>query len=210
MDMSFAWHTREEKLLVVSYWWKHQNGKCCICDEQMLPYHRDNTNNPMRATIEHLIPKRENGPNNAGNVRLAHAICNNALGALWEMNQQRAKDGLEPMSREWALNAAKGTLKVRQGISAMTPRERARNNVDKAFEKVERKAKGVTWCAQNAISLPRGATLTPEYLDKIAVEAADSRTRMNAKAASDQVKRARKMTTLETAQWLASLGIRGA
>lgn len=101
--MDFEWHSYTEKLRVVAYWWEKQKRKCCICDLIMLPYQREHTKNPSRATIEHVIPKRDGGPNTAGNVRLAHARCNHALGALWGINKVRAQRGQPPLSTAWAL-----------------------------------------------------------------------------------------------------------
>lgn len=113
MDMNFKWTTRDEKLLVVDYWWKEQRGRCCLCGDLMKLYSRQHTSDPDAATIEHLIPKRENGPDSAGNVRLAHAICNNALGAHWERNRHRAKLGLPAISEKEALHTAIGNRKAR-------------------------------------------------------------------------------------------------
>jgi hypothetical protein len=79
----------------------------------------------------------------------------------------------------------------------MTPLERARSHVDKAIEKVERKAKGVKWCAENAISMPRGATLLAGYQDLVSGKVTVT-------------KKATKMTPIEVARWLAKQGIRGA
>lgn len=197
MDLNFAWHTRDEKLLVVAYWWDQQQGKCCICHEPMKPYHRDHTNSPLRATVEHLIPRREGGPNTVGNIRLAHAMCNHALGALWMINEHRKERGKPPHSAEWAIRTARGNWKAKQEIEAMTPLQRARMHVDRAFEKVERKAKGVRWCAQNAISLPRGATLSPEYQERVSGQKTEH-------------KKATRMSVFEVARWLSSQGIRGA
>lgn len=120
MDMNFAWTTRAEKLLVVDYWWKEQQGRCCLCGDLMQPYKRQHTPNPDAATVEHVIPKRENGPDTAGNVRLAHAICNNALGAHWGRNQHRAKLGLPLISEKEALHTAIGNRRARV---AQTKRE---------------------------------------------------------------------------------------
>lgn len=220
MDMNFEWHTRAEKLLVVAYWWKEQKAKCCICQCPMLPYLREHTSDPNRATVEHLIPRRDSGPNTAGNVRLAHARCNHALGALWGINKQREKYGKAPLSQEWALKHG-GRLKPggskprpnRPPMSAlqlMTAEENDRRMRDYLENKTPKQ--GVSWNAGNALSLPRGATLMPEYLDKIVATGPDARTRMNAKAAADQVRarRAHRMTAEETARWLTSQGVRGA
>lgn len=220
MDMNFEWHTRAEKLLVVAYWWKEQDGKCCICQTSMLPYKREHTNDPSRATVEHLIPRRDSGPNTAGNVRLAHAKCNHALGALWSVNQQREKYGQTPLSREWALESGarlksngwkkRPKLPQQSAFALMTAEENDRRIREYIAKKTPKH--GVSWNAGNALSLPRGATLMPEYLDKIALTGPDAKTRMNAKAASDQMKgrRAQKMTPIETARWLTAQGIRGA
>ncbi len=108
MNPDFEWTTKAEKMKVVAYWWKEQSGKCCICGHAMLPYTNADFYQPNAATVEHLIPKRENGPNTVGNVRLAHGRCNHALGALWEQNRQRVKQGLHPMSAKWAINSAAG------------------------------------------------------------------------------------------------------
>ena len=124
MDMNFKWTTRAEKLLVVDYWWKEQRGCCCLCGEIMKPYSRQHTSDPDAATIEHLIPRRENGPNTAGNVRLAHGLCNNALGALWQQNQHRKVLGLPPLTEKWALASASGRQRAKLlPAPQMTPEE---------------------------------------------------------------------------------------
>ena len=113
MDPNFKWTTRDEKLLVVDYWWEQQKGRCCLCGDLMKPYSRQHTTDQDAATVEHVIPKRDNGPDTAGNVRLAHAICNNTLGAHWERNRQRAKLGLHPISAKEALHTAMGNRRAR-------------------------------------------------------------------------------------------------
>lgn len=168
MDMNFHWTTRAEKLLVVAYWWKEQAGECCICHGQMEPYKRQSTHNPRAATVEHLIPRRDNGPNTAGNVRLAHAHCNHALGGLWMQNQHRASKGLPPITAEQALR--------REEAKAVPPRKRSiifrkgdhfepdspYYNLWLAWKDQQEatELRGIAW---RRVSLPRGATLTPEY-----------------------------------------------
>lgn len=185
MDMDFEWHTREEKLLVVDYWWTEQKGLCCLCGNLMKPYKRQHSTDPDAATIEHLIPRRENGPNTAGNVRLAHGLCNHALGALWEQNRHRQRIGLPPISEKHALASAAGNH-----------RAKAKPQPHMSKEEIKaRKERGVAYRAM-ALSLPRGATLTPEY-EKLAGK-------------HIHTKRAFRMTARETAQWLADQGIKGA
>jgi hypothetical protein len=203
MDMNFEWHTRAEKLCVVSYWWKEQDGKCCMCHTPMEPYHRDAGRNPNAASIEHLIPRRDNGPNTVGNVRLAHRSCNNEMGALWAENQHRVNLGFPPISE----GEARTRRRTPKPKSEPLPRFNKRCHYPRESlhyeawikwldEQAAKKARGVAWCALNAVSLPRGATLLPEY--KGIVE----------KQLKSRV--ARKMTAIETAQWLAAQGIRGA
>lgn len=144
MDMDFEWHTRAEKLLVVAYWWEQQKGMCCICGHEMEPYHRDAGKNPNAASIEHLIPRRENGPNTAGNVRLAHRSCNNEMGALWETNRQREL--------------------IEAGIVQPKPSKRRRPAY--VFNpRTQPPATGHPFIAldKKLVSLPRGATLLPTY-----------------------------------------------
>lgn len=185
MDPNFEWRTRNEKLEVVAYWWREQRGLCCICHHKMKPYSRQHSTDQENATIEHIIPRRGNGPNNVGNVRLAHARCNHALGALWEMNKNRIKRGLEPLSEKWAVNSALGNQRAR---------ERMRKE---AKDESERKNPGVSWCAANALHLPRGATLLPEVTRRLAGEPTNRAPKP-------------KMTATETARWLAERGVRGA
>jgi hypothetical protein len=163
MDMNFKWYTRDEKLLVVAHWWKEQQGRCCLCGQLMKPYSRQHTTDPDAATVEHLIPKRDNGPDTAGNVRLAHASCNNALGAHWERNRHRAKLGLPAISDKEALHTAIGNRRARIAQS-----ERERRAVD------------------------------------------DPRVQEVLKTFPGAIVKARKMTAVETARWLALQGIRGA
>jgi hypothetical protein len=178
--MNFRWLTRAEKLEVVAYWWKNQRGRCCLCNMPMDPYHRDRTHNPDAATIEHLIPRRESGPNTVGNVRLAHGRCNHALGALWEQNRHRGAKGLPPLTAKWALNSARGN-------------ELARKRLLKEAKKND-PASG-TMAAGGFVSLPRGATLMSFYKGHVD----------NAKRIARP-----KMTAAETAAWLREKGIRGA
>jgi hypothetical protein len=198
MDMDFKWTTRAEKLLVIDYWWREQRGCCCLCADLMLPYRRQHTKTGMAATVEHLKPKRDGGPDTAGNVRLAHMVCNNALGALWEQNKQRAARGLPPITDDWAIENAKGRKKHHVPLPPF--RDDAVHTKESAFYSkwIEwKKAKvGVTWNAGNAVSLPRGATLLPEYQDRVG------------KYLNNRV--ARKMNPIETARWLAEQGVRGA
>jgi hypothetical protein len=191
MDMDFKWTTRAEKLQVVAYWWEQQRGLCCLCFKPMDPYVRDGNRNPNGATIEHLIPRRENGPNTVGNVRLAHGGCNHALGALWEMNKHRAIKGEAPLSEKWALNTAAGNRRAAEQskLKTMTAEE----NEFRMREYQLRKARGVTWCAANALSLPRGATLPSSKIKR-----------------RGKPKHAAKMTAEETARWLRDQGIKGA
>lgn len=201
MDMNFEWHTRGEKLRVVDYWWKEQEGKCCICHNEMQPYHRDAGRNPEAASIEHLIPRRDNGPNTAGNVRLAHRRCNNELGALWEENRHRIALGFEPIG-EWQARSRPKKPKY-EPLPVFNKQSRFQKGslyydrwIKWLDEQAAKKARGVAWCALNAVSLPRGATLLPEYRDQVE------------KQLKSRV--ARKMTAEETARWLAEKGIRGA
>jgi hypothetical protein len=193
--MDFKWTTRDEKLLVVDYWWMEQQGLCCVCHESMKPYRRQHTNDPEAATVEHLIPKRDGGPDTVDNVRLAHARCNHALGGLWSLNQHRTAMGLPPLSEKWALNTAKGNRRAaeKSALQSMTAEENAR----RMKEYQARKERGIAWCAANALSLPRGATLLPENQAALGI------------IVRNRIARP-KMTAIETAQWLKEKGIRGA
>jgi hypothetical protein len=203
MDMDFHWTTRDEKLLVVAYWWEQQKKLCCLCGEEMEPYKRQTSHNPRAATVEHLIPRRDGGPNTAGNVRLAHAECNHILGALWEENRHRKGLGFEAIGAKEALARPRKQRLKHESIptfnkSSHFPKESGYYTawVKWLDEQAAKKARGVAWCALNAVSLPRGATLLPQY--KGLVEA-QLKSRV-----------ARKMTAEETARWLAKSGIRGA
>lgn len=199
MDMKFEWHTRDEKLQVVAYWWEQQEKLCCICGEEMEPYTRQNSHRPKAATIEHLIPRRDNGPNTVGNVRLAHALCNHTLGALWQMNRDRAAWGMPPLTHK--------DITARREAKKIKPPPPPRFKKDSWYPKEsayylswmkwkdEQEAKALRGHAWRLTGLPRGATLTPEY--QRLLRGVKTRT-------------ARKMTALETARWLAENGIRGA
>lgn len=130
MDPNFEYRTRDEKLQVVAYWWKEQSRLCCICGTIMLRYHRDASREPLRATIEHLIPKRDDGPNTVRNVRLAHAICNYALGSLWQINRDREAQGYPLFSEQEALANARERIRARQlGTPREAPAPAARKNL---------------------------------------------------------------------------------
>lgn len=197
MDMNFKWTTRSDKLLVVEYWWEEQQGLCCLCGEPMNPYRRQHTSDPDAATIEHLIPRRENGPNTAGNVRLAHGRCNHALGALWERNRHRAANGLPPLTEKWALSSAAGNQKAK--LAQEAARDAALNDV--RVKEILSRFPGATVTIRyvpldkKLVSLPRGATLLPIYKGSIG----------NAPRIPNP-----KMSVVENARWLAEQGVRRA
>lgn len=151
MSPDFEWHTRDEKLQVVAYWWEQQGGRCCLCHHIMKPYSRQHTTDQEAATIEHLIPRRDGGRNVVGNVRLAHGRCNHALGALYEQNRQRAKLGKPQISAKEAITNAAGRERTKE-------RDRLRKEAE-----TRNRVPGATMAAMIAngepISLPRGATL---------------------------------------------------
>jgi len=183
MDSNFKWTTRAEKLLVIEYWWKEQAGLCCICGQDMEPYKRQNGNhNPLSATIEHLIPKRDNGPNTVGNVRLAHAKCNHVLGGLWSINQDRTKHGLPLLNEKWALESLarkrKNGWKRRPAYRAPEPKE----------------PKPIRGTLAHAV-------MTGEVSEDLMYRRPNP---MDIKLKPA----ARKMTAIETARWLAQQGIR--
>lgn len=163
LSPSFSWSTRDEKLMVVAHWWAKQDAKCCICGEEMLPYKMDKTLNRDRATLEHLIPKRENGPNTVENVRLAHARCNHSLGSLYEINRHRIRLGLEPRTKEWALKHG-GRVSADERLRPRAKRRRAAG-ISMEYVRPTKKEKllkgSLARLVENGeiVSLPRGATL---------------------------------------------------
>lgn len=179
--MDFEWHTRDEKLLVVAYWWEQQQKLCCICGEEMEPYKRQSSHNPRAATVEHLIPKRDNGPNTVGNVRLAHALCNHKLGGIWSQNEHRKL-------------VEAGVIKPRG--SKLRPRARRRAAYVFDPRHVQPPATGQPFVAldKKLVSLPRGATLLPTYKGHMG---------------NVTLIKKMKMTAVETARWLAEQGVRG-
>lgn len=170
MDPNLSWTTREEKLEVVRYWWRTQRGICWICkdrEQPMEPYSHAGIS-PWAASIEHLIPKRDNGPDTVGNVRLAHRWCNNVLGALWQINQDRARLGLGPISEERALSSRRGHLN--EPIDAVKSHLKYGDRTERGEiwrqtnAKYPKATKGTLHRAveSGTVSLPRGATLPQE------------------------------------------------
>jgi hypothetical protein len=183
MDMNFAWTTRAEKLVVVTYWWEQQKGCCCICSD---------------ASIEHLIPRRENGPNTAGNVRLAHRSCNNRLGAEWaiEQHQKLIEAGLAPRPKLKRNRPAYAPLPLFTKESRF-PKESLYYDAWVKWLDEQAPSDGQQFVPldKKLVSLPRGATLLPTY-----------------KGRMGNVPRLRKVraTAVETARWLAEQGVKGA
>lgn len=168
MDMDFKWTSRDEKLEVVRYWWRAQRAICHLCNDPenpMEPYSQV-TRSPWGASIEHLIPKRENGPDTAGNVRLAHRWCNNVLGALWQINQDRAAHGLDPISKKWALSSGRRHAHhpmdiVRAYTKSVEHRDERGDLWRQVNAKYPKAAEGTLaqMIERGEVSLPRGATL---------------------------------------------------
>lgn len=204
MNHNFSWTTREEKLEVVAYWWRQQRGVCHICrdrEQLMEPYSRAGKS-PWAASVEHLTPKRENGPDTVGNVRLAHRWCNNVLGALWQINQDRDRRGLAPLSAEWALSQKRIALGVAiDPVRAAMKDESLRAERGQAWRTVNAKrpkaARGTLWRAIEAgeAGLPRGATLPKEPILTAAYE-------------HSAYKEPRKLTGLELARLLRDLAVK--
>ena len=78
------------------HWWRTHGLKAqlaglvaaqnCLCFWCKLPFGLSrHDSHPLRPTIEHLIPKAHGGGGGAdGNLRAAHAICNNLRGSMSE------------------------------------------------------------------------------------------------------------------------------
>ena len=173
MDHDFQWTTREEKMEVVRYWWRQQRAVCCICKDEaelMEPY--GSPSSPWVASIEHLVPKRDNGPDTVGNVRLAHRWCNNVMGALWQINKDREKMGLEPLSAEWALSGRRAQARLPIDVTRAflkNPEHRGTRGAmwKRLNAKYPKAARGTLYRAIESGELrlrsrPRGATLPKE------------------------------------------------
>lgn len=169
MDPDFVWTNYRQKLRVVGFWWNEQRGICHLChDPELLmdPYRRRHDENPLAASIEHLIPKRDNGPNSVRNARLAHRMCNGALGALFSHNRHRVTAGETPIPESVALAA------VREQYAELIADRLANNppvfvlNAGVAYDFSVNPAARIKWSMADTrtpgMSLPRGATL-PGY-----------------------------------------------
>jgi 5-methylcytosine-specific restriction endonuclease McrA len=55
--------------------WEKSAGICCLCGQPMFPDAR--VDDPLRFTIEHLVPKSRGGLNSIENLDGAHQWCNN-------------------------------------------------------------------------------------------------------------------------------------
>lgn len=56
--------------------YKRDEGICWICNEVVPAPGTTRQTDPMRATRDHVIRRREGGTNRLSNLRLAHAKCN--------------------------------------------------------------------------------------------------------------------------------------
>lgn len=180
----FVFRTRAERMRVIDHWWRDQMGHCCICKEVMEPYHRGmRSSNPEAATIEHLIPKRDGGPDTLGNVRLAHMRCNAGLGSLHSMNKHRAEKGLPPLTDEWAIGWAREqwTIKLAKraamesGVPYVAPvllfpmpDQPVKTKITNHAEAMKTRKKPLRNRAvrRMALGVPRGATL-PGYVPPV-------------------------------------------
>lgn len=202
MSPDFEWRTRDEKMLVVAYWWEMQDKICCICDEEMLPYVREKTKDTHRATIEHLKAKRDGGSNTVGNVRLAHARCNHALGGLWSVNKEREKYGQPPLTAEWALKSG-------ARLQSNKWKKRSRRAEMSTLQRMTAEENDRRLRAYFAETKPNKGTLAHAVMtDEVSPDL------MYIRPSPMDVRRNRiakpKMTAIETARWLAQQGVRGA
>lgn len=57
-----------------------QHGVCGICREAIptMRKRRERQFNPLRATLDHVVPQARDGADEFGNLVVAHARCNNA------------------------------------------------------------------------------------------------------------------------------------
>ena len=91
----------------------------------MLPYRRRRVKSAMDATVEHLKPKREGGPDTVGNVRLAHMVCNNALGAWTLELAARGKGDAAAIGTELRAHLLPGVTVVPAMVVAITQAQAA-------------------------------------------------------------------------------------
>lgn len=61
-----------------AYLWEKQHGLCALCGGRMLPHGQEEDS----ATLDHIIPKRQRGPNALSNLQLAHRWCNEERGRI--------------------------------------------------------------------------------------------------------------------------------
>jgi len=59
--------------------WVRQRGICWIC-EKPIPRERD-PNDPMAMSIDHVIPRADDGDDDPKNLRVAHRLCNEQRGS---------------------------------------------------------------------------------------------------------------------------------
>lgn len=76
--MSFS----RRHMLAVLY--EAQHGRCGICEQHMPPTRTaTDQRNPMRPTVEHVVPKGSGGFDGRGNIVAAHSRCNSDKGGRY-------------------------------------------------------------------------------------------------------------------------------
>lgn len=84
--------------------WQRDGNLCALCDLPMWRCVSWKDNDPLHASIDHVIPLSRGGPNTWANTRLVHRICNTRK----QVRQDIGAGDVEEMRAfvRWALGAA--------------------------------------------------------------------------------------------------------
>ena len=75
----------------LGFLWEAQDGKCAICGEDMPWQKRYHASDPLKPTIDHVIPLSKGGAIGFGNIVAAHLRCNNAKGSRLPTDAEMAR-----------------------------------------------------------------------------------------------------------------------
>lgn len=83
-----SWHSSGQRQRILRALIRRDGNKCYFCKREI---DLSLTNHSQEVTIEHIIPLAENGSNTLSNLALAHSVCNEWAGRIYEEAKRMRK-----------------------------------------------------------------------------------------------------------------------
>lgn len=82
-----SWHSSKQRQRILRALISRDGNKCYFCKGEIDLTLTEHTG--QEVTIEHIVPLAENGSNTLSNLALAHSICNEWAGRIYEEKRRK-------------------------------------------------------------------------------------------------------------------------